>query len=381
MDDFIEFGSPLLKKEELNELIATVKSGWIGTGPKVSKFEKNFSKYKNIKYSIAVSSCTSALHLSLITLGIGPGDEVITSAMTFCSTINSIIHVGAQPVLVDIDINTGNIDHTKIENAITKKTKAIIPVHFSGYPCQMDKIITIINRHNLYLIEDCAHAIESEFNNKKTGTFGDFGCFSFYVTKNLVTGEGGMVICKKKSQYKYIKELSLHGMSMDAWSRFLNKGYKHYKISKPGYKYNMTDIQASLGIHQLNKINKNWNIRKKYWIKYYKELKNLPIKLQKFPEKNIKHAFHLFTLRLNKKKYGKNRDDLIKYLNKKNIGVGVHYVSIPEHPYYKKKYKWDPNKYPSAYQWGKETISLPLSPKLKIKEQNKIIKELKLFFI
>ena len=244
--DYLIFGAPFIEPEEIEEVVRTLSSGWIGTGPRVQRFEDNFKLYKKASNAVAVSSCSAALHLSLLASELKPGDEVIVPAMTFCATVNAIIHSGVTPVMADVDPRTMNIDPKNIQDRITKKTKAILLVHFAGRPCKMDEITDIANQHNLLVIEDCAHAIESEYKGKHCGTFGDYGCFSFYVTKNITTGEGGMVVCKDEEQSSNIKTMALHGLSKDAWSRFSDIGYKHYSVKVAGFKYNMTDIQAAI---------------------------------------------------------------------------------------------------------------------------------------
>ena len=338
--DFLTFGSPHIGKEEINEVVDCLKSGWLGTGPRVAKFEKSFNKYKKSNYSIAVNSCSAALHLSMLALSLNKGDEVITTPLTFCSTINAIIHSNLKPVLADIDPKTMNIDPNEIEKKITKKTKCILLVHFAGLPCEMDEIMKIAKKYKLYVVEDCAHSIESTYNGQPTGTFGDFGCFSFYSTKNLVTGEGGMVTVRQKKYAEKIKMLALHGLSKDAWKRFRDKGYNHYYVQEAGFKYNMMDIQASIGLHQLNKIDRNWKKRKIIWKKYNSEFKKLPIVIPPKIKKNVKHAFHLYTILVNKKNSGRSRSEFLQLMQKQNIGVGVHYQSIPEHKYYQKNYHW-----------------------------------------
>ena len=372
-DKFITFGEPLIGDEEINDVVSVLKSGWLGTGPKVKIFENNFKDYKSAAHAIAVSSATAALHLSLICSNLKPGDEVITTAMTFCSTVNAIIHSGATPVIVDIDFKTGNINPNDIDRAITNKTKAIIPVHYSGIPCDMDAIMKIAHRNDLIVIEDCAHAIESEYKGKKIGTFGDFGCFSFYVTKNLATGEGGMVITKSSEAAKRIKTLSLHGMNNDAWKRFSSDGYRHYKVEEAGYKYNMTDIQAAIGINQLVRLDKNWIKRKKIWEFYYDNLKKTNLMLPPRDDKNNKFAYHLFPILLNKK-ISISRDDLLIKLNNKGIGCGVHYESIPDHPFYQKEYGWKPENTPIAKLFGRSVLSLPITPVITNDDLDYIIK-------
>ena len=374
---FIVFGSPLIEKEEIREVVATMKSSWLGTGPRVAKFEEDFRQYENAEFAMGVNSCTAALHLSLLACGIGKGDEVITTPMTFCATVNTIIHAGAIPILADINPQTYNIDPDEIRKKITKKTKAIIPVHFAGRACEMDEILSIASKHNLHIIEDCAHAIETEYHNKKAGTFGRFGCFSFYSTKNVVTGEGGMVLAKNAEDASKIKILGLHGMSKDAWKRFGDAGFKHYQVVECGYKYNMMDLQAAIGIHQLKRVAQNWLKREKIWKRYNQALKELPLGIPADIEKDTRHAYHLYTILIDKEKTSISRDDFLDEMTKRGIGVGVHYMSIPEHEYYQKTYGWKPESYPNAMKVGRQTVSIPISPKLTDNEVEYIIKSIK----
>lgn len=373
-EKFLVFGSPCIEEDEIAEVVSSLRTGWLGTGPKVKKFEESFRQYKGSHYAVALNSCTAALHLSLLATGVGPGDEVITTAMTFCATINAIIHSGAKPVLVDCDPKTMNIDPALIESKINHKTKAFLIVHFAGRPCAMDKILPIVKKHKLILIEDCAHAIESEYHGKKTGTFGHLGCFSFYVTKNITTGEGGMAITQNSAYAAKIKTLALHGMSKDAWKRFGDEGYKHYKVIECGFKYNMMDIQAAIGLHQFARLEKYWQIRQKIWNTYNVAFANLPIERPSNPEPDTKHAHHLYTIRINKENTGMTRDYFLNAMTKENIGVGVHYLSIPEHPYYQKTFGWKVRNFPQAHRLGQETVSLPISAKLNDDDVNDVIK-------
>jgi len=363
-ENFLVFGSPAIEEDEIQEVIHSMKSGWLGTGPKVARFEEDFRRYKVAPYAVAVNSGTAALHLSLIAAGLRQGDEVITTPLTFCATINAIIHAGATPVLADIDSTTMNIDPKEVEKHITPKTRAILPVHFAGRPCNMDALCDIAKRHNLKIIEDCAHAIETEHKGKKAGTFGDFGCFSFYVTKNVVTGEGGMVLTKTEEDASRIKMLALHGMSKDAWKRFSDEGYKHYYVIECGFKYNMMDLQAAIGIHQLKRVEFNWLRRQKIWNRYNEALEGLPLTTPAPPESSSKHAYHLYTILVNQEKTGISRDEFLEAMTAHNIGVGVHYLSIPEHPYYQKIFGCKPEDYPFSMSIGRQIVSLPLSAKL-----------------
>ena len=363
-DRFLVFGSPLIGQEEVDEVVASMKTGWLGTGPKVGRFEDDFKAYTGALYAVAVNSCTAALHLAMLVAGIGPGDEIITTPMTFCATINSIIHCGATPVLADVDPTTMNIDPARVEETITPKTKAIVPVHFAGRPCEMDSLCDIARRHELIIVEDCAHAIETEYKGRKAGSFGHLGCFSFYVTKNVVSGEGGMIITDNGAFATRAKALALHGMSADAWSRFSDKGYKHYLVREAGFKYNMMDIQAAIGIHQLKRVDKNWKRRKDIWERYNEAFADLAIGLPADPDPETRHAHHLYTLMIGKERAGVSRDQFLQMMNDQNIGTGVHYLSIPEHPYYQQAFGWHSKDYPNSMQIGRQTVSLPLSAKL-----------------
>lgn len=375
--DFLIFGNPIIEQPEIDEVIASMKSGWLGTGLKVSKFEDMFKKYKGSMFSIALNSCTAALHLSMLAINIKPGDEVIVPTMTFAATANSIIHAGGFPVLVDCEKDTMNINVEDAESKITNKTKAIIPVHFAGRPCNMNAIMNIAKKYNLKVIEDCAHAIEAEYYGRQTGTFGDLGCFSFYATKNIVTGEGGIVITNNEEYAEKIKVMGLHGMSKDAWERFSDKGYKHYKIVYAGFKYNMMDIQAAIGIHQLPRVNKYWERRRNIWNQYNKAFYNLPIFVPAPVENDTKHAYHLYTLILDIDNLKITRDEFLDEMTKSNIGVGVHYIPLHLHPYYQKTFGYKRGDFPNAEWISDRTVSLPLSAKLTDEDVKDVIEAVK----
>lgn len=372
-EDFLVFASPFIGEQELDEVLKTLRSGWLGSGPKVSEFESAFKKYKNADHAVALNSCTAALHLSMLVAGISPGDEVITTPLTFCATVNAILHAGGVPVLADIDYRTMNIDPVEIRKKISKRTKALVPVHFAGLPCDMTSIMEIATEYNLKVIEDCAHAIESEYQGKKVGTIGDFGCFSFYVTKNIVTGEGGMVLARKAEDVSRLKILGLHGMSKDAWNRFGNDGFRHYQVVECGFKYNMMDLQASIGIHQLERVGSCWQRREEIWERYMLELSDLPLELPIIPGKDIKHGYHLFTVQIDQAKCGMQRDEFINAMSAHNIGVGVHYLSIPEHQLYKERFGWKPEDYPNATKVGRSTVSIPITAKLSDRDVDDVV--------
>jgi len=363
-EQFLVFGSPAIEEAEIQEVVASMTTGWLGTGPKVAKFEREFAAYKRAKYAVAVNSCTAALHLSLLGARLQPGDEVITTPLTFCATVNAIIHAGATPVLVDIDPVSLNIDPQQIAARITPRTRAILPVHFAGRPCEMDAITLIAKAHNLIVIEDCAHAIETEYKGQKAGTFGNFSCFSFYVTKNIVTGEGGMILAQTEEDAARLKTLALHGMSKDAWMRFSDQGFKHYQVVECGFKYNMMDLQAAIGIHQLKRVEAYWWKRQTIWQRYMQAFEDLPIILPAEPEPNTRHAYHLYSIQVVESEAGISRDAFLEAMTAQHIGVGVHYLSIPEHPYYQETWGWRPEDYPTAMAVGRQTVSLPISAKL-----------------
>jgi len=372
---FLIFGSPLIEQAEIDEVVACMESAWLGTGPRVAQFERDFAAYQGLQPTqvAAVNSATAALHVSMVAERLESGAEVITTPMTFCASVNAIIHAGLVPVLADVDAATQNIDPAAIEAAITPRTRAILPVHFAGRPCEMDPIMEIARKHNLKVIEDCAHAIETTYRGRKAGTFGDFGCFSFYATKNVVTGEGGMITGRDEARIARAKVLALHGMSKDAWHRFGDQGYKHYQVVEAGFKYNMMDLQAAIGIHQLARVEKNWGRREAVWNRYMEAFADLPIGLPAPPAADTKHAYHLFTIMVDKARCGISRDDFLNAMNARKIGTGVHYLSVPEHPFYQQRFGWRPEQWPNAMRLGRQTVSLPLSPKLSDSDVERVI--------
>lgn len=372
---FITFGAPDIRDPEIEEVLATMKSGWLGTGPKVTAFEAAIAARKDVPANqlVAVNSCTAALHLSLLAAGVGPGDEVITTPLTFCATANAILHTGATPVLADIDPATMNIDPEQVRRKIGPRTKVILPVHFAGLPCDMDRLMDIARAHDLVVIEDCAHAIEAEYRGRPTGTFGDFGCFSFYVTKNITTGEGGMVLSRTPEAAGRIRSLSLHGMSRDAWKRYSDDGYKHYQVVECGYKYNMMDLQAAIGLHQLERIDAGWQRRQAIWTRYQQAFADLPVARPQDPPAHVRHALHLYTLLIDEAACGIGRDAFLDGMTALGIGVGVHYLALPEHPYYRQQLGWTPEQVPHAARVGRQTVSLPLSSRLSDEEVERVV--------
>ncbi len=362
---YLIFGSPTIEQAEIDDVVDSLRSGWLGTGPKVKRFEEAFREYIGAKYAVALNSCTAALHLALLAIDVKAGDEIITSPMTFTATAAAIIHAGGTPVFVDVDLETMNIDPERIATAISDKTRAVLPVHFAGRPCDMKRIMLLAKENDFKVIEDAAHAIESVAQGKKVGTIGDLTCFSFYVTKNLVTGEGGMVTTGEKEYADWIKVLALHGLTRDAWHRFSDQGFKHYQVIYPGFKYNMMDIQAGIGFHQLKRIEQYGTRREAIWGRYNEAFSGLPVIT---PSTRFlagdRHAYHLYTLLLKSEELRIDRDQFMEALHKENIGTGVHYRALHLNPYYAEKYDLKREMFPNAEYISDRTVSLPLSAKL-----------------
>jgi dTDP-4-amino-4,6-dideoxygalactose transaminase len=372
---FLPFGAPCLGEEEIAEVVDTLRSGWIGTGPKTQRFEEEFAAYVGAKYAIALNSCTAGLFLSLMALGIGPGDEVITTPMTFAATVNVIEHVGARPVFVDIDPRTLNMDPDQVAQAITPRTRAIMPVHFAGLACDMHALWTIADRRGLAIVDDAAHATGTRHNSRMIGAWGTLTAFSFYANKNLTTAEGGMVTTDDPGSDEKIRILRLHGLSRDAWKRFATRRLMKSDIVMPGYKFNLTDLAASIGIHQLRKQERFLETREPYARLYDQAFADLPVRLQPRPadlEQN-RHALHLYVLLLKPGYWRVHRDDVIEALLAENIGAALHYRAIHTHPYYREKYGHRPEDYPQAYQAGEHILSLPLTPGMSLADVEDVI--------
>lgn len=360
---FINFSPPLIGEEEIQEVVDTLRSGWLTTGPKTSCFEENFSKYTESKHALALNSCTAGLHLALAALKVGPGDEVITTPFTFCATANVIEHVGARPIFVDINPDTLNINKELINSAITDRTRAIIPVHYAGRPCDMKALENISAKREIPLIEDAAHCTEGISQDRKIGSISRFTCFSFYATKNLCTGEGGMITVQNDEDAELIRVLRLHGMSRDAWKRNTPGADVLYDVHSPGFKYNMTDIQAAIGIHQLKKLHKHLKRREEIFEMYDHGLKDLPLVLPSPVKEGDRHARHIYNVLLTDEAPLK-RADFIKELTARGVGSAVHFTALHQFSYYQEKYGYKPEDYPVASDVSARTVSLPLSPAL-----------------
>lgn len=372
---FLPFNAPSLGAEEIAEVADTIRSGWIGTGPKTLRFEKMFQDYIGCRHAVAVSSCTAGLHLSLILSNVGPGDEVITTPMTFAATANVIVHQGARPVFVDIDRTTLNIDPSLIEAKITERTKAIIPVHFGGLACDMDEILALASQYGLAIIEDAAHALGAKYRRAMVGSLDTLACFSFYPNKNLTTGEGGMVTTNDATVAEKLAIYRLHGLSKDAWQRFQVKKLLLSEVLYPGYKYNMTDLQASLGIHQLMKQESFYQIRKLYAQMYDDAFSHLPeVTLQPRPkEEENRHALHLYLLILNLERLSADRDRIVSALRAENIGAAIHYKALHLHPFYRKAYGHEEGVFPKAEYISERVLSLPLTPAMSEEDVEDVI--------
>ncbi|MEO2047144.1 MAG: DegT/DnrJ/EryC1/StrS aminotransferase family protein [Pirellulales bacterium] len=360
-DCFLPFASPSIGQEEIDEVVDTLQSGWLTSGPKATLFEQEFAKSTQTPSALALNSCTAALHLALLNCGIQPDDEVITTGWTFASTVNVIEHVGAQPVLVDVEPDTLNLDVSKVEDAITPKTRAILPVHFAGHPVDLDAIHALADRYNLAVIEDAAHAIGASYKGRPIGSGTNPTAFSFYATKNLATGEGGM-LTGLPDFLAQARTLSLHGMSREAWGRYQQGGEWSYDVVCPGFKYNMPDIQASLGLWQLRKMPMFQQRRREIVRAYQESFAGLEVFDLPVERPEVDHAWHLYVIRLRHGALRVDRDEFIRQLQTRNIGSSVHFIPIPMHSYYRKKYGMKMEEYPVMQQNYHRVISLPLNP-------------------
>lgn len=363
-DTFLSFSPPAIGPEEINEVIDTLRSDWISTGPKTRRFEAEFADYIGAPRAVAVSSCTAAMHLALTAWGIGPGDEVITTPYTFCSTVNVILHAGATPVLVDVCPDDLTLDPAAAAAAVTPRTKALLPVHLAGQPCRMDELLALARAHGLRVLEDAAHAIGARYRDRSVGRLGDAAAFSFYATKNLTTAEGGMLTTADDDLAERARVLGSHGMSRDAWKRYSAEGSWYYEVVAPGYKYNMTDIQAALGLHQLTKQPAFQARRAAIAAAYTAGLGDLAALGLPAVRPEVVHAWHLYIIRLRPGALRLGRAEVIEDLRRRNIGASVHFIPLNLHPYYREHLGWRPGQFPTAEAGYAGAISLPLHPRL-----------------
>lgn len=372
-EPFIPFSKPSISEAAIDEVVSVLRSGWLASGPRVAQFEQMLGDYHGGRLALCVTSATIGLELALRALDIKEGDEVITSPLTFVATLNAIVHVGAKPVLADIDPRTLNIDVNAIEAAITERTRAIMPVHFAGLPCDMDAIRALARKHKLRVIEDCAHAIGAGYKGDRVGSFGDIAVMSFHPNKNITTGEGGAIITGDEQLAEKIERLRFHGIDREVSSRFVKEDGPEYDVTLAGYKANMSDIQAALGIHQLPALSRFIDRRAKIAARYHEALAGWEeLALPEAPAYAHRHAWHLFTVQL----ADMERDEFIAAMKQEGIGIGLHYQSAANFAYYRKTLGIKPADFPHALVAGNCIVSLPMFPGLTEPEQDRVIKAL-----
>ena len=372
---YVPFHRSSIGVEEEREVLDTLRSGWLTTGPKTKRFEQAFAEYVGAKHAVALNSCTAALHLSLLAHGVGPGDEVVTSPITFAATVNVIEHCGARPVFVDVLPDTLNMAPERLDSAITAKTRAIVAVHFAGHPCDLEAIQLIASRYGIPVVEDAAHAVGAQYRGRKIGASSRAAAFSFYATKNMTTGEGGMLTTDDDELAKRARILSLHGISADAWKRYSAEGYRHWDIIEPGFKYNMSDLQAAIGLHQLAKLDRSIALRRRWTQRYDQAFADIPQIAPLRRSKDVQSAYHLYVARFALESLTVSRDRLMEMFQQRGIGIGVHFRPVHLHPYYRTKYKFAPGMLPVAEQAGERVISLPLYPTMTEEDVDHVIRE------
>ncbi|MFL5733868.1 MAG: DegT/DnrJ/EryC1/StrS family aminotransferase, partial [Chloroflexia bacterium] len=363
-DTFLPFALPDIDDSEFQQVKEALESGWITTGPKTHEFEEKFGEAVGAKHSIAVNSCTAAMHLALEAIGLKRGDEVITTPYTFAATAEVVRYFDAKPVFVDVDAKSLNMRADLLASAITERTKAIIPIHIAGLPAEIDRICQVARSHSIPVIEDAAHAFPSKFKDQMIGTFGDFTCFSFYATKTLTTGEGGMICTNNDAWAEWCRIMALHGISKDAWKRYTAEGSWYYEIIAPGFKYNMTDVAAGMGLAQLAKADRMWRRRLEIARLYNQAFGACPELQVPYDRDDCQHAWHLYMLRLNLEQLGIDRAQFVEDLKKRNIGASVHFIPLHIHPYYRETYGYKPEDFPISYREYQRVISLPIYSKM-----------------
>jgi dTDP-4-amino-4,6-dideoxygalactose transaminase len=370
---FVDFSRPAIGAAEIDAVVDTMRSGWLSCGPRVKDFEAAFAEFVGASHGVAVNSCTAALHLSLLAAGIGPGDEVITTPLTFCATANAILHTGATPVFADIGQATMNIDPAAVEAALTPRTRALLPVHFGGRPADMLALRRIARRHGLALVDDAAHCVDASIGHHRIGTLGDFTCFSFYATKNLSTGEGGMITTASREQAEWLRVACLQGMSKDAWARYSRSAGRMYEVVMAGFKCNMTDIQAAIGLQQLRRLPAMQARREAIWRRYDRAFADLPVTLPSLPAAGTTHARHLYTLLVDPNLAGQSRDSLREALRERGIGTSVHFTALHLFPFYADRLGVSRGMFPNAEFVSDRTVSLPFSAALSNDEADQVI--------
>lgn len=373
-DEFLPFSRPSISRAAIDEVVACLQSGWITTGPRVAQFTEGLKNYLGAPHVLPLSSATAGLQLALLAMDLEPGDEVITTPLTFAATLNVIVLCGAKPVLVDIDPHTYNMDLNQLENAITDKTRVIMPVHFAGLPIDCDHLYQIAEKYHLRVLEDAAHAIGTEYKGKRIGSFGDTQVFSFHPNKNMTTGEGGCVTTRDEQLAKRVGLLRFHGIDREAWNRFGKSGNQDYEIVLPGFKYNMMDIQAALGLHQLKELEAFIERRTELAERYQEVLADWPEwSLPGTPDFSHRHAWHLYAPLINSDVANMTRDEFMQKMKEKNIGTGLHYRAVHLYPYYREHYGFAEGDFPHAEDVGNRIVSLPLFPSMSDAEHDRVI--------
>lgn len=372
--EFLPYNRACLGPEEEQEVLDTLRSGWLTTGPKTRRFEAEMATFTGAGHCVALNSCTAALHIAMVAAGIGEGDEILTPAMTFPSAINEMVHERITPVFVDVEPDTLNLDVSLVEERITPRTRAIMPVHFAGHPVEQDRLREIADRHGLLVIGDAAHATESTFRGRHVSRFEDMTAYSFYATKNLTTGEGGMLGIEDDRLAERARLLSLHGMSRDAWKRYSSEGYQHWDIVTPGYKYNLTDLASSLGLHQLRKLPGFLLERERQTARYdaaFADLKDLVQVLVRRP--HVRSACHLYVIQVRTENLRATRDQVMHEIQAENVGIGIHFRAVHLHPFYRERFGFAPGMLPHTEKASEQVISIPLYPGLKEEDQEYVI--------
>ena len=361
---FLPFHQPLVDAADEQAVLETLRSGWLTTGPRTKHFEQTFAAYTGSAHCVALNSCTAALHLALEAVGVGEGDEVVTSPITFASTANVIVHRRARPVFADVEPHTLNVDPAALEAAITPRTKALIPVDFAGHPCELDAVMALGAKYGCTVIEDAAHAVGAEYNGRRIGSIADMTCFSFYATKNVTSGEGGALTTNRRDWAERIGVMSLHGISRDAWKRYGAEGYRHWDIVAPGFKYNMFDLQAALVSSQFDKMERFHARRIALKARLDAGLRDLVEIAIPGERPGVSHAYHLYPIVVRTEVIGVDRDTVMNAIQAENVGVGVHFRAVHLHPYYADTYGFRRGMFPNAEYYSDRTISLPLYPKM-----------------
>lgn len=373
-DTFLPFSRPTISQAAIDDVVACLKSGWITTGPRVAQFTDDLKAYFNAPFVLPLASATAGLHLALLALGLTPGDEVITTPLTFAATLNTIVLAGAKPVLVDIDPQTLNMDINKLADVLSERTRVIMPVHFAGLPVDLDPLYEFATQHRLRVIEDAAHAMGTAYKGKRIGSFGDTQVFSFHPNKNMTTGEGGCVVTRDEGLAEQISRLRFHGMNRPAWNRFAKNGSQEYEIVLPGFKYNMMDLQAAIGIHQLKELESFITRRKELADRYQEALSDWPQwNLPTLPAYNHLHSWHIYTPLLNEANAGMNRQAFMQTMKEKNIGTGLHYQAVHLYPYYRQAFGFQPGDFPIAENVCENIVSLPLFPSMSDAEHDRVL--------